>query len=273
MPIHHCEPTVDLTIEKIHPGAADEVADKCVGGKVEEGLRRVHLDHLALVHDHHRVGEGQGLGLIVGHVDQRQAAFPVNLLELAAERVLAMGIDDGQGLVEEDGRDIGAHQPASHGDLLPDIGCQGPGPLLETGNEIQHLCHLADPASDRRFIDPAVAQWKGEIVVHGQGVVDHRELKDLSDVSLLGGEFRHVPVVEENAALGRPQQTGNDVEQGRLTASRWSQKGVGLPVFPDMIHGFQGEVLGLVGPLLIRVGQPGELDACHALQTAPPAVS
>ncbi len=42
-------------------------------GLLEQLDRRADLDDLAVVHDHHLVGEGQRLGLVVGHVNHRHA--------------------------------------------------------------------------------------------------------------------------------------------------------------------------------------------------------
>ena len=54
------------------PGRADEVADEGVRGPLEQLGRRADLHAPGRVHHHHLVGEGQRLGLVVGHVDHRQ---------------------------------------------------------------------------------------------------------------------------------------------------------------------------------------------------------
>ena len=58
------------------------------------------------------------------------------------------------------------------------------------------------------------------------------------------GAQGHIPTIEKHLSGGRPQQPGDDIEQGRLAASRGSQESVGLAVLPNVIHGFEGVVLG-----------------------------
>nr|BFE78626.1 hypothetical protein GCM10020093_012270 [Planobispora longispora] len=108
----------DLGGHHVHPGRADEVADELVGGRQEQFGRLARLHDLPVLEDDHLVGEGQGLGLVVGDVDERVAGVAVDLLELAAQRPLQRRIDHGEGLVEQHRRDVGADQPAAHADDL-----------------------------------------------------------------------------------------------------------------------------------------------------------
>jgi len=56
-----------------------------------------------------------------------------------------VGINRGQRFVKENGRDIGSHQPPSHGDLLFGVGPEILGSVVKERDEAQHLGHLVDP--------------------------------------------------------------------------------------------------------------------------------
>ena len=84
-----------------------------------------------IVHDHHLVGEGQRLGLVVGDVDHGHADLVVQFLELGAQHPFEVRVDDGQRLVEHDHVDVGAHQAAAERDLLLAVGGQAGGAVAE----------------------------------------------------------------------------------------------------------------------------------------------
>jgi len=65
-----------LKQHEVHAGAPDEMPDEHVIRQLEQILGAALLKHLAVVHHHDLVGEGQRLGLVVGDVDHGQAAFP-----------------------------------------------------------------------------------------------------------------------------------------------------------------------------------------------------
>ena len=93
-------------------------------GRLEQFLGRAHLHHPAVVHDHHLVGEGQRLGLVVGDVDHRVPEFVVQLLQLGPQLPLHMRIDHRQRLVEKQRVDVLPHHAAAQRDLLLGIGGQ-----------------------------------------------------------------------------------------------------------------------------------------------------
>ena len=90
---------------------ADEVADKFGGCLVVDALRCAHLLHDTLVEDGHPVAHGQGLVLVVGHVDRGDPELALQVLELLAQLVPEFRVQVGQRLVEE--QDLGLqHQGA-----------------------------------------------------------------------------------------------------------------------------------------------------------------
>ena len=79
---------------------------------------------------------------------------------------------------------------------------------------------------------PPVAQRKGQVVVDRHGVVDDRKLEHLGDVAALGSGVGDVLAVEQDAALGRSEKPGYQIEQGGLAAARGPEQRVGAAVGP-----------------------------------------
>ena len=88
------------------------MADKGVGGALEEFLRRSGLNHFAVRHDNDLVGKCQGFGLVVGDVNHGDVELAVDFLELRAQFPFQMRVDHGERFVEQDRRDIGADKAA-----------------------------------------------------------------------------------------------------------------------------------------------------------------
>ena len=123
----------------VHARRADEIADESVLRPLEQLGRRADLHDLAVIHDDDLVGEGQRLGLVVRDIDHGVAEALVQLLQLRAQHPFHMRIDDGQRLVEQDGVDVGAHQPAAERDLLLLVGGQPARLALGPVGEVDHL--------------------------------------------------------------------------------------------------------------------------------------
>ena len=96
----------DLAGQDIHARRADEITDEGMGRPFKKLLRRPHLHHLALVHHHHFVREGQGFGLIVGHINHGVIKFAVQMFELGAQLPFKVRVDHRQRLVEKNGRHV-----------------------------------------------------------------------------------------------------------------------------------------------------------------------
>ena len=98
------------------------MADEGMRRPLEQLVRRADLHHLAVMHDHDLVGEGQRLGLVVGDVDHGDVERAVELLQLRAQLPFQMRVDHRQRLVEQDRRHVRAHQAAAERDLLLHVG-------------------------------------------------------------------------------------------------------------------------------------------------------
>ena len=245
----------DLARQHVHARRADEVADEGVPRPLEQLDRRADLDDHALMHHHDLVGEGERLGLVVGDVDHGPRDALVQLLELGAQLPLEVRVDHGQRLVEHDDVDVRAHQPAAERDLLLAVGGEAGGAPGEHALEVEHAGDLVHPGFDLGFRQAAVAQRERQIVVDRHGVVDDRELEHLGDVAPVRRHIGEVDAVEQHAALGRPHQAGDDVEQRGLAAARWPEQRIGAAVRPVDVELLQRPVLGVAAAGAIAVAQ------------------
>jgi hypothetical protein len=64
-------------------------------------LRRAHLLHLAVVHQHHAVGHFQRFFLVVGDEDRGDVQLVVEPAQPAAQLLAHLGIERAEGLVEQ----------------------------------------------------------------------------------------------------------------------------------------------------------------------------
>ena len=203
-----------LHVDQVHPGAADEIADKGVARPLEQFPWRAELDDLAAVHHRDLVGEGRGLQLIVGDVDHGDVELLVDLLELAPQFPLQVRVDHRQRFIEEDRGDVVTHQTTAHRDFLFFVGGEVARLLAQEVLQVEHFGNFLHLAVHFRLGHALIAQGKREVIEHGHGVVDHRKLENLGDVALLRRQVVDRFAVEQHMALRRAEQAGDDVEQG-----------------------------------------------------------
>lgn len=249
--------------DQVHAGRADEIAHECMFGPLEQFLRRADLDHAAVVHHHHLVGKGQCLGLVVGHIDHRVPEFVVQRFQLGAQFPFHMGVDHRQRFVEQQCVHVLADHATAQRNLLLGIRRQATGAFVQHVLHADHLRDFLHPFGHVRRRLAAVAQWKGQVVVHGHRVVDDRKLEHLRDVAVGGAGLGHVFAVKQDAPLAGVQQARNDVQQRGFPTARGTQQGIGLAVGPVVVQLLQRKV-----GLGFRVWQVGmcqivERDLCH----------
>ncbi len=106
--------------EQVHRRGADEARDENVGRQlVEVGRRSVLLDPPG-VQQHHAIGHGHRLDLVMGDVDHGDPERALQVADLPAHLLAQLGVEIGERLVHEAHRGLG-DDGASEGDplLLP----------------------------------------------------------------------------------------------------------------------------------------------------------
>ena len=248
--------------QKVHTRRTDEVAHKAVAGPLEQFSGRAHLHRPSARHHHHLLGKGQRLHLVVGHINQGQFELVVDLLELAPQLPFQVRVDHGERLIKEHGRHIRAHQPAPQRYFLLGIGTQARGALVELAAHVQHLGNLAHPFFDLVCRHTPVAQREAQVLGHGHGVVNHRELEHLRDIARLRRGAGDVLSVKVHRTLRGHDQPRHDVEHGGFAAARRPQQGVRAAVLKCHLQRQQGVILVLHGLGFVGMGQV-EFNARH----------
>ena len=87
---------------QVHLGAADEACNEHVARHIVQVLRGIDLLDDAILHDDDAVAHGHSLGLVVGNVDEGGSQLLVQLDDLGAHAGTQLGIQVGQGLVQQD---------------------------------------------------------------------------------------------------------------------------------------------------------------------------
>ena len=214
-------------------GLADEVGHKGVLRLVINVLRGADLLDLSLVHDHHSVGHGQGLLLVVGDVDEGDAHGLLDALEFDLHILAQTQIQRAQRLVQQ--KDLGpVHQSTGDGDpLLLAAGQRGDRPLLKA-LQVDHLQHLQHPLLDLRLrkLDLPAALWvglwdpkaKGDVFKYIQVGEKGVPLEHGVDGPLMGRNIIDPHAVKKNVPLCGRLKTANDTKCGGFAAPTGTQQ-------------------------------------------------
>ena len=182
---------------------ADEVGHKGVVGLVIYADRGSDLLDAALVHDHHGVAHGQGLFLVVGHVDKRDAQSLLDAFELILHVFPQPHVQGAQGLVQQQHLGLVHQCPGDGHPLLLSAGQRRDLPVLEApqGHDLQHLHDALIHLRFRQLADP---EPEGDVVVYVQMREQRVFLEYGVDLAAIG---RHVvdalPVEKDISGRGR----------------------------------------------------------------------
>ena len=109
---------LELGLDQVHRGAADETADEEVHRVVVQLLRRRDLLQLALAHDGDPVTHRHRLDLVVRDVDRRHAERALEPADLRAHLDAELRVEVRERLVHQEGLRL-ADDRAAHRDALP----------------------------------------------------------------------------------------------------------------------------------------------------------
>ena len=210
--------------------AADEARHEFGAGMVEDVAGRALLLDLALVHHHDVVGERHRLFLAVGDLDEADAEFALQPLQLAAHLHPQERIERGERLVEQQDLRLGDQGAGERDALLLAAGELRRQPR-RIGRHRDQLKQFAGALVPRRAVDAAHFQGKCDVVEHGQvrkqrvGLEHHRRaalgrlevgdvLRAQDDVALADR------LVAGDHAQGRGFATAGGAEQAAIGAGR-----------------------------------------------------
>jgi hypothetical protein len=247
--------------EEVHGRGADEAGDEEVGGAVIEIHRSADLLDGAALHDGDALAEGEGLGLVVGDVEHGGAEAGVETGDFSAEREAGLGIEVGEGLVEEE-QGGAANEGAAKGDALALAAGEGGGVAVEAGGEVEELSGVADAAVGFRLGEMADLQAESEVVIDRHVGVEGMVLEDHGDIAVPRGE-----VVDDLAGEGDGARVGllesaDEPQGGGLAATRGADEDEEFPVVYEeggVVHGAKRLTAGALEGL----GEMLEEDLCH----------
>ena len=190
---------------------------------VVDVLGAAHLGHDALFHDDDLVGDGHGLGLVVGDVDRRDAQLLLDAADLGAHGHAQLGVQVGQRLVKEQHARL-HHQRAGqrHALLL------AAGELV--GHAALHAAHLhqvqngPDPLLDFRLGHLAQLEAVRHVVKHIIMREQRVALKHHGGVALVGGQLVDGLAAQVNFALVRALKAGHHAKRRGFSAAGGAQE-------------------------------------------------
>ncbi len=183
-----------------------------------EIVGRADLLDQAGIHDHHAVGQGHRLDLIMGHVDRRRADFLVHLLDLGAHLHAQLGVEIGQRLVEQEHLGI-AHDGAPHGDTLALAAGELLGLAVEQLGDVEDLRRMLDALVDLRLWRLLQLQAERHVLVDVHVRIERVVLEHHGDVPVLGRHVVDDVAADRDVATRDLLEAGDHAERRALAAA------------------------------------------------------
>jgi hypothetical protein len=187
-------------------------------------LGRADLLEAAGPHDGDPIGEGQGLGLIVGDEHRTEPEPGVELVQLRPDEIPQAGVEVAQRFVEQ--HDVGpGDESTGEGDplLLPTAELRRV--PIEQLRAVDQLGGLLDPVLGVGTPELARLQRVADVLAHGHVRPQGVGLEHHADVPLVRAEVEllrrveHVAVAEGDAPLVGCLQAGHAAQRGGLAAA------------------------------------------------------
>ena len=223
----------------VHGGCADKARGKRGCGPGIDFARPGGLFHQALVEQHHLIGHAHGLGLIVGHIDHREAQTLLQLAQLGAHFLAQLGIEIGQRLVHQ--ADPGLrHQRTAQRHALLLAARELPGPALQQRRQPQQLGRLLKTLPALGLADLAHLQTELDVVGHAQMREQRIVLEHHGNAALRRRQMGNVATIDAHRPRGGHVQPGNHAQGGGFAAARRAEQDAERAWFNAQIHGMQG---------------------------------
>jgi len=207
------------------PGLTDEQ----VARQVVELLGTPYLLQNTILHHRDLGGHGHRLNLVVGDVDERGPQPLVQLRDLGAGLDPELGVEVGEGFVQEENRRLADDSP-TQGDALALAARKLPWLALEQLLDAEDLGGFVYALADLRLGRPAQRQAEGHVVVDGHVWVESVGLEDHGDVAVLGGDVVDQAVADVDVAFRDFLQACQQPEGSGLAAAGGPNKDKELPI-------------------------------------------
>ncbi len=204
--------------QEVHGRRSEEAGDESVGGSVVDLHWLGDLLDSAGAEDAYPVGEGHGLGLVVGDVNAGGGESPAEGFELGSHGEAHGGIDVAEGLVEEKDLRVADDGPAEC-DSLSLAARECGGLSLQEALDIEKLGDPADAAFDLGAWDFAHFECEGHVAADGHVGVERVVLEDHCDVAVLRGDVVDGGIADPDIAGGGLFEACDDAEDGCFSAA------------------------------------------------------
>ena len=207
-----------MGLEKIHRRRADKTGHKLVDRVIVKYCRSRCLLNDALFHDDDSRSQRHGLGLVMGHIDDRGSQSLMEFRDLHPHLHPEFGIQVGKRLVHEKNSRLTDHGASNRHSLALSSG-KFSGPSVQKMLDLQDSCHLVDSFIDLFFRNLPDFQRVGHISVHSHMGIEGIVLKNHSHLPLLRFHIVHQLSVHPELAAGDLLQPGDHPERCGLTAA------------------------------------------------------
>src|SRR5215510_8864041 len=238
---------IQVAFQEIHLWAADEACHRDIGWLVIDLRWGADLLNDSLMQHNDFLAEGQGLRLVMGHVDNRGVQPAVQSRQLHPHRRTKRSVEIRQRLVKEKNFGL-SYNSAPQRHSLSLSSAQLLRTTFQQGVDFQQLRSISYLGFDFRRGGAAQPQRKGEIFKHRHVRIESIALKHERDITIPRREMIHRLAVDHNAARGWLLEPGDQPENRRFPATRRPQEYAKL-AFGD----FEGNVIqDLIRAKLLR---------------------
>ena len=203
---------------------ADEIRDEAGGRRVIQLGRAAHLLDPAALHHGHAVRHGQGLFLVVGHVEHRDAQVLLDVLELELHVGTELLVERAERLVHQEHARPEDERPRQCHPLLLAARELARQTVLVAG-EADHLERFRDAVEDLQARHRANLQRERDVIEDGE-VREHRvALEDHAQIAALRGQRGHRLAVHEHLAAGGIGEARHHHERRGLAGAAGPEQG------------------------------------------------
>ncbi len=231
--------------QEVHFGGADEARHELVVRVVVEIERGTELlqvgGRLALerAQHHYLVGQGHGLHLIVGHVDDGGVELLVQLGDLDTHLDPQGGVEVGERLVKQEHLGL-LHNGAADGHPLALTAGEGLGLALEQWLETEDLGGAHHPLVDVLLVHLLELEAEGHVLVDVHVRIEGVGLEHHAHVALYRRHVVHVATADGQLAAGDVFQTRDHPQQSGFAAAGGADEDDELPFLDGEVDIAQG---------------------------------
>ena len=227
---------------EVHLRRAHHLPDVGVQGMFVELVRGAGLDDAPVAQHPDALPHTEGLELVRRRVEHRRPELPVQALELRAHVVAELGVEVGQGLVEQQQPGAADERPPDRDPLLL-AAARGLRPPLEDVPDAEHLRHLAHPGPDLAAGRAGLAERVGQVLEHGEVGIEGEGLEHHRDPPVGRRDPRDLLAVEHDPPGVRGLEPADGAQGRRLAGRARAEQAEELPgphVEVDPVEGDDG---------------------------------